>query len=113
MHEFIRNFNKQPKLNIDGKTLWVSSSKSPEERARGQKLGKYKKVIIEVGLAAPEQVRVDYRRGILLVRRVRVGEWKGEGDEAKLELTEARLTEAGIQVGAEALHEAVTEALRR
>ena len=34
---------------------------SSPPRARGQKLKKYKKIIIEVGLAAPEQVRVDYR----------------------------------------------------
>ena len=79
---------------------------------RGTTLGKYDKVLIEVGLATEEDVRVDYRRGILIVNRVRVGEGKGEGSDGQVALDPDKMKEAGINVGAPVIKEAVNEALR-
>ena len=114
MYEFMRRYGASSKPALNGKPIWVAASRSPEERRKGKHLAKHKKVLIEVGIAKPEDVRVDYRRGILMVKRVRIGEWKKESEreEGLVELNEDKLKLAGIQVGVEAIKKAVKELLQ-
>ena len=113
MREFLRKFGNSPKPQADGKDLWTTASKSPEERNKAKHLGKHKRVLIEVGLATAGDIKIDYRHGILMVKRHRVAEWKGEGDDGHVEINEEALTEVGITVGATALKNAVEELLSK
>ena len=113
MYEFMKKYGASSKPTVNGKPVWVAASRSPEERRKGKHLAKHKKVLIEVGIAKPEDVRVDYRRGILMVKRVRVGEWKKhDGNNGSLELHEDSLKSVGIVVGKEAIEKAVKELLQ-
>ena len=113
MREFLRKFGNDPKPQVEGKGLWATASKSPEERKKAKYLGKHKRVLIEVGLAIAGDIKIDYRRGMLMVKRIRVAEWKGEGDEGHVEINEEALTKIGITVGATALQNAVEELLSK
>ena len=64
-----------------------------------------------MGLATAGDIKIDYRRGILMVKRHRVAEWKGEGDDGHVDINEEALTKVGITVGATALQNAVEELL--
>ena len=62
--------------------------------------------MIEVGLACTSDIRVDYKRGILLIQRVRVAEWsKSSG----LVYNVDRLKGVGIDVPLDKLEKAVQE----
>ena len=67
--------------------------------------------LIEVGLANAADIKIDYRRSILMIKRRRVGEGKGEGDDGRLELDDEALKKVGINVGTAALQKAVYELL--
>ena len=56
-------------------------------------------------------IKIDHRRGILMVKRVRVAEWKGDGEDGSLELHEENLKKVGIDVGKTVLQNAVHELL--
>ena len=73
-----------------------------------------KTVLIEVGIAKPEDVRIDYRRGILMVKQVRIGEWKKDDQNCggSVELNEDKLKLVGTDVGTEAIKKAVKELLQ-
>jgi hypothetical protein len=113
MREFLKKFGNGPKPQVEGKSLWATASKSPEERKKAKYLGKHKRVLIEVGLATAGDIKIDYRRGILMVRRLRVAEWKGDGDDGHVELDVDSLTKVGINVGVTALQNAVEELLSK
>ena len=108
---FLKTFGMKPKPQVGGKSLWATITKSPEERNKAKHLGKYKRVLIEVGLAKAEDVRVSYGRGILMVKRARVAVWRGEGDEGHVEINEKNLKSVGIDVTGTALKNAVDELL--
>ena len=108
MKEFLKKFGTSTKPKINGKNLWTIATKSPDERKKAKHIGKYKRVLIEVGLASADDIKIDYRRGVLMVKRLRVGEWKGEGAEGQLELNEEHLKKVGIET---VLQNAVTELL--
>ena len=55
--------------------------------------------------------RIDYHRGILMVKRVRVAEWLGDGAEGRVEMNDENLKKVGIEVGSTALQNAVKELL--
>jgi len=111
MKDFLRKFGARPKPQVEGKSLWATGSKSPEDRLKAKHLGKHKRVLIEVGLANAADIKIDYRRSIILIKRRRVGEWKGEGDDGHLELNDEALKKVGINVGTAALQKAVEELL--
>ena len=67
--------------------------------------------MIEVGLAKSEDIRIDYRRGILMVKRVRAAEWRGEGENGYVHIYKENLKKIGIDVGKTALQKAVEELL--
>ena len=62
-----------------------------------------------MGLAKPEEARVDYTRGIVMIKKVRVGLWLAEG---WLEIKNDKLTEAGINVEVNKLERAVAELMQ-
>ena len=64
-----------------------------------------------LNLAAEDDIKIDYRRCILMIKRRRVGEWKGEGDDGRLELNDEALKKGGINVGTAALQKAAEEPL--
>jgi len=111
MRTFLRKFGARPRPNVGGTTLWATQSKNPGERRKSKHLGKHKRVLIEVGLAKSDGIKIDYRRGILMVKRVRVAEWKGDGEDGSLELHEENLKKVGIDVGKTVLQNAVHELL--
>ena len=69
-------------------------------------------MMTEIGGMAPEKVRVDCRRGVFLAGRIRVGEWKGKGEDGEVELHEGKGAEAGIETDAKTLRDAVAEAMQ-
>ena len=69
MWSFIPQYNKNPKQRYEGRELWMSTSKNPQERKRANHLGKFKRVLIEVGVADAESVRIDYRRGFVFLKK--------------------------------------------
>ena len=71
----------------------------------------YKKILVEVGLADPDNIDSDVKRGILWAGRVRIGEWVGDAESGKLVLNSTRLSHAGMDVEAKMLDDAVDEAL--
>ena len=102
--------NSKPKPKINGKDVWFSVSKSPGERRKCKILSKNKKVLIEVGLAQAQEVRIDYKRGVLFIRKTRVAEWKESGPaNVSLSYFPARLKEVGIDVPLDKLENAVRE----
>jgi hypothetical protein len=111
MRDFLKKFGAKPKPQVEGKNLWATVSKSPEERNKAKHIGKYKRVLIEVGLAKVEDIKIDYRRGILMVKRIRVAEWRGEGANGCVHVDEENLKKVGIDVGKTALQKAVEELL--
>jgi hypothetical protein len=111
MRDFLKKFGAKPKPQVEGKNLWATVSRSPEERKKAKHMGKYKRVLIEVGLAKSEDIRIDYRRGILMVKRVRAAEWRGEGENGYVHIDEENFKKVGIDVGKTALQKAVEELL--
>ena len=74
-------------------------------------LATYKKVIVQVGFATAENVDFDGRRGVLWIGRTRVAEWKDDSEGGKLQVVQAKLREAGLDVTTKVLEDAVKEAL--
>ena len=110
---FLKKQGAKDKPQFGGKDIWTTMSKSPEERRKARNLGKHKKVLMDVGLAKAEDVKIDYRRGILLIKKVRIGEWVGAAGDGILVLNEDSLRKVGIDVGKDALHKAVQELLNQ
>ena len=79
MFEFLKEYEKKPKAKNNGKDLWVSTSKPPEERLKAKYLGKFKRVLIEANLIEPKDIRIDYRRGIVFANRKKISEKKADG----------------------------------
>ena len=107
----LKEFGKKAKLKINDKVVWASVSRSPLERKKGKILSKYKRVLIEVGLADADKVRIDYKNGILMINRVRVGVWRAADGDGQMELSQDKLKDAGISVEVGKLADAVTELL--
>ena len=113
MFNFITDFSAKHKPTIHGKQIWVTTSKSPEERAKAKHLGKFKKVLIETALADPEDIKVDYKRGFIFVKKVIVAEWTLSGNAGKVVADASKLQEANINVDPEKIHDAVRELLQQ
>ena len=111
MKEFLTKFGAKPRPEVNGKSLWASVSRSPEERKKAKHISKYKRVMIEVGLLKADDIKIDYRRGVLIAKRQRIAEWQGEGSDGHVQLNEENMKKIGIDVGANALHNAVKELL--
>ena len=117
MFAFLKQMGTKEKPQINGRSLWISSSKSPEERAKSKNLSKFKKVLLDTELAKPEAVKVDYKRGIVLVHKNgdwkhRVAEWKQTEDGDKLIINPDVLRQVGIIVEPDKIYDAVAELLR-
>ena len=61
MFNFLKSVGNGPKPKINGKEVWISVSKTPEERKKARSLGKLKRVLIETDLAKPAKQEA-YRR---------------------------------------------------
>ena len=117
MFTFLKQRAAKEKPQCNGRSLWISSSKSPEERTKSKNLSKFKKVLIDTDLAKPEDVGVDYKRGIVFVKplgklRVRVAEWKVTDDGDKLVIDQDAMQSVGIDVEPTKIYDAVAELLR-
>ena len=104
MHQFLRRFGTTEKPTINGKIVWVAASRSAEERLKGRHLEKHKKAMIEAKVVQPENIRVDYGRGLLMVRHgevfKRTGEWKENSESGgSVELDEEKMKMVGITAG--------------
>ena len=107
MWDFIKKQNSKPKSKYEGREVWVAVSKSLSERKKGRTLSKYKRVFIEAGISDSDDIRIDYNRGILMLKKIRVAEW--DHDAERLILKSEKLREAGVQVEAEMLENAYKE----
>ena len=61
MFAFCKAVGTKPKPKVDGKEVWISVSKSPEERNKANTLGKFKRVLIKTSLATPDNIKIDYK----------------------------------------------------
>ena len=84
MFKFLQSFNSKSKPSINGKEVWATVSKSPAERRKNNIFKKTKRAFIEAGYNRPDQVRIDYRRGVILVNKTRVAEWTGDAGNGNL-----------------------------
>ena len=109
MWKFLNEYRNRGKALCCDREIWASISRSPEERKKGAILSKYKKMLIEATIADAADIQVDYRNGIIQVKRVKIGKWSAT--EAKMELDAEKLKEAGVQVEPEKLVAAVSELL--
>ena len=107
MWDFIKKQNDKPKPKFDGKEVWCAVSKSPSERKKGRTLSRYKRVFIEANISDPDNIRVDYNRGFLMLNKIRIAEW--DQDAERLVLKSDKLKEAGVQVETEMLDNAYKE----
>ena len=112
MWDFLKHYNSIAKPKIAEKDIWAAVSKSPAERKKAKALSRCKRVMIEVGLARPDQVRVDYSGGVVFVNRVRIGEWKLVGTDYELTFDQNKLSEAKLDVAVAKLKDAVDELLK-
>ena len=109
MWKFLKEFGKN-KHQVGSKAIWATVSRTPEERKKGKTLSKYKRVLIEASIADAADIRVDYKRGALFLKQVKIGHWS---EQEKFEIDPAKLKEAGISVGPTNLENAVNELLRK
>ena len=109
MYKFLKAAGQKPKAKNNGKDLWISVSKPPEERLKAKYLGKLKRVLIEFGLAQPAHVRIDYRRGIVFANKKRIAEWTSSPSGDELTISEVGLKAADIKVAVDKLKDAVAE----
>ena len=112
MWKLVKETNEAPKVRYGSKEIWISTSKSPEERRKAKVLGKYKRVFIEVGMATPENVKINYKWGIIYVNKIRIGTWKSMGAEDDVEIAEDKLKALGMGVGVDMLKNAVKELMQ-
>ena len=113
MFTFIKDFSGGIKPTIKSKQVWVSTSKTPEERRKGKYLSKYKKVLIETGLAEPSSIRVDYNRGLVFMNRLRLAEWKVSGSTGQIITDASKLKELNIAVDSDKIQDAVEELVQQ
>ena len=113
MFGFLKRYNMEAnKPLINNRQAWVTTSKTPEERTKAKHLSKLKKVLIDIGLAVPDNVTIDYKRGIAFVDRVRVAEWDSSGAVGRMVIKQENLKDAKIEVAADKIHDAVGELLQ-
>ena len=68
--------------------------------------------MIETNLAAPTNIKTDYKRGIVCIGLVRVAEWKRVGADNQLSIDPVKLKETGIDIDPTNIDDAVAEMLR-
>ena len=113
MFDFLKDFNKREEKTMQNqKPVWLTVSKTPEERRKSKHLSKFKKALIETGVTQPTDVLIDYKRGIIFVKHIRVAEWKETGDDSKISIDPVKLKDAKIMVDPKIIHDAVNELLR-
>ena len=112
MFRFLTDIRTKDKPTVNGKPIWISTSKTPEERIKARHLGKFKKVLIESNLASPEDIFVDYKRGLIIINKVRVAEWKTVNGHDKLVADESKLKDVQIDIEPEKLYDAMAELLQ-
>ena len=115
MWKFLKTFNDKERAKPihNGKHMWASPSRSPDDRRKPRIFGTHKNVLVEVGLADFSQIDYDLRRGILRAGRERIGEWTGDSASGDLVLNQDALVKAGLNVQVKMLSDAVTDALRK
>ena len=111
MLQFLEATSTTPKPAINGKDIWISTSKSPGERARAKRLAKFKKILIEFKLAEPLKIKIVYKRAIVFVGKHRVAELQAD-DENTLVCDRSKLKDAGIDVDPKKLTDALDELMR-
>ena len=67
---------------------------------------------MESDFAEAARINVDYKRGLVSVKRTRVAEWSLTGDVGSLRIDSAIMQEVGIKVDSKTLHDAVAELLQ-
>ena len=107
MWSFIKIWQHREKTKINGKDLWASTSKSPAERIKAKNLSKFKRVLVEVGLANATDIRIHYRRGFAFVKNVKVADWNANSEN--LSIDQDRLKEAGVDIDVKKVEDAVKE----
>ena len=113
MFKFLKDGNAKPNPTTNGKSIWISTSKSPEERIKAKNLGRFKRVLVETGLAEAVGVRIDYKRGLVFVKQVRVAEWKRNASgEEKVTIDAAKLTEVNINASPDKIYDAHRELMQ-
>ena len=112
MFKFIKEFSTKDKPLFQGRPLWVTTSKTPEERTKSKHLSKFKKVLIETALADPSSIKVDYNRGVVFVNRTRIAESKTFGNSGRVVADASKLKDVNIDVEPEEIHDAVDELLQ-
>ena len=112
MFTFIKEFSTKDKPTFQGKAIWVTTSKTPDERTKSEHLSKFKKVLIETALADPSSIKIDYNRGDVFVNRTRIAEWKLFGNTTRVVADASKLKEVNINVEPEKIYDAVDELLQ-
>ena len=88
---------------------WPPHILFPQERTKSKNLSKFKKVLVEAKLAPADTVKIDHKRGIVFVGRIRVAEWKADGPDNKLIASPEKLKQAHIDVNPTKLYDALEE----
>ena len=113
MFKFMKDVSNKEKPTVNGKQIWITTSKTPEERKKAKHLSKFKKVLIETALATASDVNIDYKRGIIFVKQIRVAEWTQSGGTGKVVADASKLKDVNIDVPPERIHDAVEEMLQQ
>ena len=109
MFKFLKDAGSKPKPVRKGKSLWISTSKTPEERTRAKKLGKLKRALVGTDVVSADKVRVDYKRGLVFVDNIRIAELKSVDGVNKLKIDPVKMKDANIMVEPQKIYDAVDE----
>ena len=109
MYKFLKEYGGRGKSRCGDREIWAAVSRFPEERKKGTVLSKWKKMLIEASIAEAADVKIDYKNGIIFLKRIKIGKWSAL--DAKLDLDAENLKEAGIQAEPQQLVAAVSELL--
>ena len=108
MYQFLKTVNDKQRPQVHGRSVWISTSKSAEERAKSKYLSKFKKVLLDTNLAEPDKTKVDYKRDFVFVANRRVAAWKDD----KLVVNHNGLLLAEIEIESSKPLDAVEELVR-
>ena len=113
MFKFLKNAGSKPTPTRNGKCLWISTSKTPEERAKAKHLGKLKRALVATDVVPADKVRVDYKRGIVFVNNIRVAELNTTDGVDKLKIDPVKMKDANILVEPQKIYDAVAELMQQ
>ena len=64
-------------------------------------------------MCEPANIRIDYKRGFVFANKKRIAEWTTNDNNDRLEINKDGLTDAGINVDLDKLHDAVVELMQQ